>query len=191
MCAPFRVPILIFVIVSYVPPLTPFAPDIRARLALRRHRSDRLRSAYPCLAGIPVRANLTQHGFPTKLAAYAWARENLLARGSLDLAWNADRYNNAVPGQSNRTVMSLDYIVQNKGFVMDLSVLWACDPLDCHQPSKREGTPEETAMYVRILQDMHELVKVFGWSDPEHAFTNITSRGTPLPGPDHAGNPSF
>lgn len=35
-------------------------------------------------------------------------------------------------------------------------------------------------MYVRILSAMQAPVKVFGWSDPEHAFTNITSHGEAL-----------
>ena len=30
-------------------------------------------------------------------------------------------------------------------------------------------------MYVEILESKAELVSVWGWSDPEHAYTNVTS----------------
>lgn len=38
------------------------------------------------------------------------------------------------------------------------------------------GTPHETQLYIEIVESREELVSVWGWSDPEHAYTNITTR---------------
>ena len=78
--------------------------------------------------------------------------------------------------------MSVDYPISQAAFIMNLCPLWWCDPIDCKPPTKRHGTPEETALFVEVLGKSDELVSVWGWSDPEHAFANITS---------HAGGAVF
>lgn len=52
----------------------------------------------------------------------------------------------------------------------------ACDPLDCGPGSPRKATPAETALFVEVLETSNPLVSVWGWGDPEHAYTNITAR---------------
>ena len=71
--------------------------------------------------------------------------------------------------------MSLDYPIQHRAFIMNLSPLWVCDPLDCGVPPHRHAMPIETELYVEIVSSRNELVSVFGWGDPEHAYTNITT----------------
>ena len=78
--------------------------------------------------------------------------------------------------------MSVDYPISQKAFIMNLCPLWRCDDLDCKPPSTRIATPKETELFVEIVRNSAELVSVWGWSDPEHAFTNITA---------HAGGAVF
>ena len=58
---------------------------------------------------------------------------------------------------------------------MNLCPLWKCDPIDCRPPSPRVGTPKETQLFVDIVKSRDPLVSLWGWSDPEHAYTNITT----------------
>ena len=130
---------------------------------------------YPCLARLPVRADLRPFAFTDKMAAHEWAVEHLLPNCSRSVVFNANMGPNAVSVQSDSTILSVDHPIAQRAFIMDLCPLWKCDPLDCKPPSTRHGTPEETALYIKILGELDELVSVWGWSDPEHAFTNITS----------------
>ena len=113
--------------------------------------------------------------FADKFDAYRWAITNLLPRTNSNLVFNADYYHNAVQSQGAATIMSVDYPIQNKAFIMNLCPLWKCDPIDCGKGGGRVPTPKETALYVEILESKPELVSVWGWSDPEHAYTNITA----------------
>lgn len=54
--------------------------------------------------------------------------------------------------------------------------------------STRVGTPKDTALFVEVVEHSNALVSVFGWSDPEHAYTNITSHAGTA---DIAGNVMF
>jgi hypothetical protein len=140
--------------------------------------SEKLIKLHECLGDFPVKVDLRGQ-FSDKFAAYRWAIDNLLPRTNPGLVFNADNYRNAVASQGAATIMSVDYPVQNKAFIMNLCPLWKCDPIDCGGKgpggSGRVPTPKETALYVEILQSRHELVSVWGWSDPEHAYTNITT----------------
>lgn len=128
----------------------------------------------------PTALNLTTLGWANEFDGYGWAMEHLLPRCAKDIVFNANHYHNAEA--SNNPMMSVDYPISKRAFIMNLCPLWVCDDLDCHPPSTRKGTPEETKWFVNVLSHMDELVSVWGWSDPEHAYTNITA---------HAGGTVF
>lgn len=135
--------------------------------------SATLAAKYSCLASL--RVVQTVHNFTDEFAATEWAINNLLPRTSRTVLWNADMYNNNVPGGGATTLMSVSYPISERAFIMNLCPLWKCDSVECHHPTSRKATPHETELYIRIVSSREELVSVFGWSDPEHAFTNITS----------------
>ena len=135
--------------------------------------SSNLIRKHSCLSKLQVARRV--QNFEDKFEAYRWAIDNLLPRTNPTLVFNADHYHNAVQSQGAATIMSVDYPIQNKAFIMNLCPLWKCDPLDCGKGGGRVPTPRETALYVEILESKTELVSVWGWSDPEHAYTNITS----------------
>lgn len=140
--------------------------------------SESLVRRLDCVApseALPVLRDLGTYAWPDKLSATRWAVDHLLPNCSRTMAWNADMFNNAVASQGNATIMSVDAAVRERAFIMDLSVLFKCDPLDCTPPSPRVGTPKEAELYVEIVSQLDELVSIWGWSDPEHAYTNVTS----------------
>lgn len=135
--------------------------------------SEDVMGRHSCLRRLPVQTRLPQ--FTGKLAAYRWAIDTLLPNCSRKIVFNADNYNNAVGPMKMGTVMSLDYPISQGGFIMNLSPLWVCDPLDCKPPTTRRATPHETALFVEVVSSRDALVSVWGWGDPEHAYTNITT----------------
>ena len=42
--------------------------------------------------------------------------------------------------QGDATLMSVDYAVARGAFVMDFSILWRCDPIDCSNIAVRTAT---------------------------------------------------
>ena len=134
--------------------------------------SEALASNYQCLAELPMRHDLTAHRWPSKLHAFRWAIDELLPNCSRAVTWNGDYYRDMVPVQGKATLMSVDYAVAVGAFVMDLTVLWTCDPIDCGTTGSRVATPHETAMFVEIVGQLDEQVAVMGWGDPEHVRPN-------------------
>ena len=126
--------------------------------------SELVASRHPCLLALPVGRDLrTEMPLGNKLDAYRWAVEHLLPNTSMRVLFNADNYFNSVPNQGRATIMSLDYAVQHGAFIMNLSPLWQCDPLDCGNPPHRKAMPQETALFVKIVSSRDELVSLFGW----------------------------
>ena len=124
--------------------------------------SSNLIQKHSCLSKLRVARRV--QNFEDKFEAYRWAIDNLLPRTNPTLLFNADHYHNAVQSQGAATIMSVDYPIQNKAFIMNLCPLWKCDPLDCGKGGGRVPTPRETALYVEILESKAELVSVWGWS---------------------------
>eukprot|EP00750_Incisomonas_marina_P007602 INCI15009.2.p1 GENE.INCI15009.2~~INCI15009.2.p1 ORF type:complete len:575 (+),score=70.94 INCI15009.2:253-1725(+) len=156
--------------------------------------SEDLLGNHPCLGtipGLPVVQNFstnTSLQFADKMEAHHWAVTNLLPLCSKSIVFNANMGPNADPGQDVGTILSIDHPIAQHAFIMNLCPLWTCDTspnstdLNCGPHSHRVAKPLETALYVEIIESLDELVSVWGWSDPEHAFTNITS---------HAGGAVF
>jgi hypothetical protein len=142
--------------------------------------SEVMAAQYPCLAALPVAQTVAN--YTDKFAMYDYAIQAVLPLTSRTVLWNADDYNNAVGAPGKDELMSIDYPIAERAFIMNLCPLWQCDEVECHQPTTRKATPREAELFVEIVSSRDELVSVFGWSDPEHAYTNATS---------HAGGTVF
>ena len=129
--------------------------------------SDGMAAQYPCLAALPVAQTVAN--FSDKFAMYDYAIKAVLPLTSRTVLWNADDYNNAVGAPGKDALMSVDYPISQRAFIMNLCPLWQCDEVECHQPTTRKATPREAELFVEIVSSRDELVSVFGWSDPEHA----------------------
>jgi hypothetical protein len=141
--------------------------------------SNALAARYPVCLGaavLPTVQDLGAQHFADEFAAWRWGIDTLLPNCSRTVLFNADYYNNAVISQGRAALMSVDYPIAQRAFIMNLCPLWACDGLECTPPSPRRGTPRETELYIEIVESRDDLVSVWGWSDPEHAYTNITTR---------------
>ena len=143
--------------------------------------SAALAARYPaCLAdaALPAVEDLGKHQWLDEFAAWRWGIDTLLPSCSRSVLFNADYYNNADIAQGRAALMSVDYPIARRAFIMNLCPLWSCesDAPECKPPSTRRGTPHETKLYIEIVESRDELVSVWGWSDPEHSYTNITTR---------------
>ena len=133
-----------------------------------------------CLRNFPIHLNFTKMEFSNKFAMYRWAIDTLLPNCSKTILFNADNYPNAVAQAKFTTIMSVDYAISQRAFIMNLCPLWKCQPKLCG--TTRKATPKDTELFIEIIKASDKLVSVFGWSDPEYSYTNITS---------HAGGAVF
>ena len=127
--------------------------------------SVRLAEAHPCLGELPVMVEVPS--FASKFDAYEWALNHI--NSSMDIVYNANFY----PGSTNGdlTLMSADYPVARGAFIMNLEPCWfMVDTPPCNASEMRD-----TELFMRILRTRNNLVSVWGWSDPEHAYTNATT----------------
>ena len=141
--------------------------------------SNKIFETYQACLKLPVRYSLGGM-FEDKFSMYRWAIDTLLPQASKTVVWNADNYPNAVAQAKFTTIMSVDYAISQGAFVMNLCPLWKCQPKLCG--TTRKATPKETELFVEIVEKSDDLVSVFGWSDPEYSYTNVTS---------HAGGAVF
>ena len=74
--------------------------------------------------------------------------------------------------------MSADYPVMQRAFVMNIQPCWQM----VGSPPCNSSQASDTALFTSILRTRGNLVSVWGWSDPEHAYTNATT---------HAGGAVF
>ena len=126
---------------------------------------------HSCLSKLQVARRV--QNFEDKFEAYRWAIDNLLPRTNPTLVFNVDHYHNAVQSQGcNDNVCRLPNTKQS--IHNEFVPLWKCDPLDCGKGGGRVPTPRKRLVRGNP-ESKTELVSVWGWSDPEHAYTNITS----------------
>jgi hypothetical protein len=143
--------------------------------------SAALATRYPaCLADAVLLTldDLGKQHFVDECAAWRWGIDILLPNCSHSVLFNADYANNADIGQGRAALMSIHYPFARRAFVMKLCPLWSCgtDSSECKPPSPRRGTPHEPKLHIEMVESRDELVSVWGWSDPEHSYTNITTR---------------
>lgn len=129
---------------------------------------------FPCLASLAIKH--TVPSFPSKVLAYQWAIETLLPLAAADIVYNADFYPRSEVPQY--MLISADYPIRQKAFIMNIDTCWYMEG----QPPCNASQTRETALFSSIVRSRQNLVSVWGWSDPEHAYTNATT---------HAGGAVF
>lgn len=145
------------------------------RSALARHA---------CLAQLTVKADVSElvRG-KSRLEAWDWAIETLLPGSSKKTVYNLNRYRVSsdpigfrFDKQSPATASSIDYIVQQKAFVLDLETHDAsqtgCNGKPCNDTAPWD---EDDELVERVFSRLAPLFDAYGWSDDEFSWTNITS----------------
>lgn len=134
---------------------------------------------HACLRDFPLKVDL--RGMPamaSRVPAWDWAIETLLPKASKNIVFNLNRFR--VPSdpvgiqrdpQSNATITTIDYAVQQRAFVLDL---------ETHLPAGSRGGDDD-ALVERVFAQMLPLFSAYGWSY-EYSWTNVTS---------HAGGAVF
>jgi hypothetical protein len=134
--------------------------------------SQQLLRRYPCLASLAASRSIPQ--FSGRSQAYEWAIHSLLPLTSSDIVFNANFY----PTNTRQALMSADYPIRQRAFIMNIQPCWEMiGPHPCNS-----SQVEDTLLFTSILRSRNNLVNVWGWSDPEHAYTNVTT---------HAGGAVF
>eukprot|EP00937_MAST-01D_sp_MAST-1D-sp2_P005768 g5768.t1 len=138
----------------------------------------RRRAGCPALASLPVVLDLRiQLANLTRLQAWGWAIDTLLPHASKSIVYNLNHYRargDPLPflgdKQSNATVTSADYAVQQGAFVMDLESHSA-------DPKAGQTAPKnaDDALIERVFGAMDPLFDAYGWADDEFSWTNMTS----------------
>jgi hypothetical protein len=134
--------------------------------------SAQLMQLYPCLASLKVTSSIPR--FSNHTEAYEWAIDTLLPLTSPDIVFNANFY----PTNTRQALMSADYPVMQRAFVMNIQPCWQM----VGSPPCNSSQASDTALFTSILRTRGNLVSVWGWSDPEHSYTNATT---------HAGGAVF
>lgn len=122
--------------------------------------------------GLTVRQDLRGR-FPDTLAAYDWALRELMPRCSRRLAHTVnggrvDGINVGVCGPMS----GFDWQTQNRGFVFNL----ACTAEErISYGTICGGSPEQAAMYERILRALQTPAQINGYGDPEDVWCRLLS----------------
>ena len=136
--------------------------------------SSSLIARFPCLGTLVIKHTIPS--FPSKILAYQWSIQTLLPLAAADIVYNADFFPRSDVPQYMLT--SADYPIRRKAFIMNIDACWYM----IDQPPCNASQTEETALFSSIIRSRQNLVSVWGWSDPEHAYTNATT---------HAGGAVF
>ena len=124
---------------------------------------------------IAVDLRVLLKGF-SRIEAWDWAISNLLPHASKKTVFNLNHYR--VPKdpsgflhdkQSNATRSSIDYVVQQNAFVLDL---------ESHSSRKAGATAPwgvDDQLIERVFSTLDPLFDAFGWADDEFSWTNETS----------------
>ena len=130
-----------------------------------------------CLSNLQVAVDLRKvlRG-KSRLEAWGWAIEKLLPRSSKSVVFNLNHYRvEADPTmflhdkQSNATRSSIDYIVQQNAFVLDL---------ESHSSKKQGETApwnKDDELIQKVMKSLVPLFDAYGWSDDEFSWTNETT----------------
>ena len=127
---------------------------------------------------LPVRQDL-RHVLAgkTRLQAWDWAISTLLPKSSKKVVFNLNHFrvrNDPLQfqfdKQANATASSIDYIVQQNAFVLDL---------ESHSANASKGgtAPRDAddALIERVFAQLDPLFDAYGWAEDEFSWTNATS----------------
>ena len=135
---------------------------------------------HPCLQKMSVAEDLRKHSWGDTYVAHRWSIDNLLPRCNRTLIWDANfgiasRKMNSL--QANATLMSVDYAVMQRAFIFNLNPCNASLHDNNGNPQLCSGIPpQETALFVQIVQKSGPLISIYGWSEPENGFTDTASK---------------
>ena len=148
--------------------------------------------AHPCLRALPVAYDWTVAApFASREDAYAFALTELLPRTSKTTFYNLNKYRVATDPeawrtdpQSNATLTSADYAVQQRAMVVDLETHLASQPLRPVVDPDLLPDWDDAMLYDFLTADgedgasphLSPLFGAFGWSSDETSWTNHTSR---------------
>lgn len=141
--------------------------------------TDAILARHECLRALPMIMDLrTVPQLANRPSAWRWAIDNLLPHASKTVVFNLNRFRvSADPArirndpQSNATIASIDYAVQQHAFVLDL---------ETHLPPG-DGGGNDDVLVQEVLARLAPLFSAYGWSY-EYSWTNLTS---------HAGGAVF
>jgi hypothetical protein len=134
--------------------------------------SQQLMQRFHCLTSLPASRSIPR--FFNHTQAYEWAVDTLLPLSAPDIVFNANFY----PTNTRQAIMSVDYPVRQRAFIMNIQPCWDM----VGTPPCNSSQLSDTLLFSSILRSRNNLVSVWGWSDPEHAYTNATT---------HAGGAVF
>eukprot|EP00931_Biecheleriopsis_adriatica_P102528 TRINITY_DN77484_c0_g1_i1.p1 TRINITY_DN77484_c0_g1~~TRINITY_DN77484_c0_g1_i1.p1 ORF type:complete len:600 (+),score=107.81 TRINITY_DN77484_c0_g1_i1:26-1801(+) len=134
---------------------------------------------HACLRDLPLAVDLRNNPrLKNRSSAWDWAIEMLLPQASKHTIFNLNRFRQPFDPdfilhdpQSNATITTIDYAVQQRAFVLDM---------ETHLPPGRGGADDD-ALIERVFSKLEPLFSAYGWSY-EYSWTNLTS---------HAGGAVF
>ena len=141
----------------------PIATTVAAQELLLPVTKD-VQARHPCLAALPVKADLTKEpAMASHDSAWNWAFTHLLPGASTRVAFNLYHYlpQSKTDPQSNATLANVDWAVQQKAFIMNF---------------KTSGNPAKAVnpLFRRALAGMEPLFSAYGWTDDEFGFVWMT-----------------
>jgi hypothetical protein len=127
-----------------------------------------------CFRGMKVVEDLRGR-FPSDVAAYRWALDDLMPLCTKRLAFCAGHnHGDSVLGGDPSITLGLDYPIAQKAFVFNLSpggVPFGYNGKDY------PGYPEQAKLFDEIMSHLDRPAGIYGWSEPEFLYCERVSRG--------------
>ncbi len=121
---------------------------------------------------VPVKRDL-RGMFKDSVAAYDWALREVMPRCDRRFAHSCDGQCEGF-ASGGGPIPGFDWQTLHRGFVFNLT----CAPtrMDSYGTSKVGGSPEQAAMYVRILDALQPPCMISGYGEPEGYWCDLLSR---------------
>ena len=140
--------------------------------------SSSMLAKHGCLSSMAVKHDLRRTLLgKTRQQAWDWAIRSLLPSSSKAVVFNLNKYRVAGDPvaflhdkQSNATALSIDYVVQQNAFVMDLE---SHDSAAGNRWTRPWNGDDE--LIERVFAALEPLFDAYGWADDEFSWTNETS----------------
>lgn len=111
--------------------------------------------------------------FATSVEAYEWALENLMPRCNRRLALSVDGVVDGVVAGPCGPWTAFDWTAMNRGFVFAL----ACSATEQDSYGRiAGGSPEQAAMYERIMASLESPAQITGFGEPEGHWVSLFSK---------------
>jgi hypothetical protein len=124
--------------------------------------------------------------FKDIIDAYAYATKNIMPRCARGICYSLGHsFSGNNLGSDVMVDQGLDYVVSQRGFVLNLSP--AAEKVTNWYNQDWAAHPDQAALFSSIVRDLGPLTQVWGWVEPEWAFSILVSRAggvIELPGPN-------